>query len=511
MKKQGLLKILAMCSVVGVVSSCDFPIFVDPFDSHQGGSSIDFTSSYYQSETRHTAYDLNVCREQESFAPIGDKKLLVLPITIKGYERNATEANRENIRKTFFGDASETHWQSVSSFYEESSFGQFNLYGEVADWFDSGLTPTELAEMGNEDQEIGVIDILNRAIEAYKEKTGSDCTDYDYDGDGFIDGVWMVYSAPDYSHQPSLPHTSFWAYTYWNVNAEPSIESPVGKAFCWASYDFMYEGYGSIGNRCLDAHTYIHETGHLLGLDDYYDYNRRCAPMGGLDMMDYNIIDHNVFSKFLFGWVKPYIIDEPGSIKIRPSATTGDCVLIPTSKRWNESVYDEYIMLEYYTPTGLNLQDSIYRYGNNPLGFTENGVRIYHVDARLVQITSSGKYDYTDEIEKTITGLNWSYSNLAHSNTPGSEYGASRNFINPDFRLIQEMDCTRKRNFAKSQQYSASADNGSLFQRGDSFSLEKYSDSFPKGTKMNNGHNFDYEIVIDSMNNDYVEITFNEI
>ena len=37
--------------------------------------------------------------------------------------------------------------------------------------------------------------------------------------------------------------------------------------YCFASMDFMFEGYGKTG---LDAHTYIHETGHAMGLNDYY-------------------------------------------------------------------------------------------------------------------------------------------------------------------------------------------------------------------------------------------------
>ena len=52
----------------------------------------------------------------------------------------------------------------------------------------------------------------------------------------------------------------------------------------------------------LDSTVYIHETGHLLGLDDYYDYNDDIGPRGGIgktDMMENNIGDHSSLSKIL--------------------------------------------------------------------------------------------------------------------------------------------------------------------------------------------------------------------
>ena len=37
----------------------------------------------------------------------------------------------------------------------------------------------------------------------------------------------------------------------------------------------------------VDSSTYIHETGHLLGLDDYYSYNpNTIGKVYGADMMD---------------------------------------------------------------------------------------------------------------------------------------------------------------------------------------------------------------------------------
>jgi hypothetical protein len=189
--------------------------------------------------------------------------------------------------------------------------------------------------------------------------------------------------------------------------------------YAWASYDFMYEGYGSSE---VDGHTYIHETGHVLGLDDYYSYTEGdWGAAGGLDMMDYNVLDHNAYSKFFLGWSDPFVVDgtkAATTINLSPFESSGQFILI--NDEWNGSAFDEYLAIEFYTPTGLNYQDSrVGGYpGNNVRGFTVPGIKIYHVDARLglFSSTSGAFLSYTD----SAVGSASSYPFIAHSNSPNT-------------------------------------------------------------------------------------------
>ena len=100
----------------------------------------------------------------------------------------------------------------------------------------------------------------------------------------------------------------------------------------WASQEFMFDaGYYdeegnhsnwtteqlASGNAKPDAHTFIHETGHMIGLDDYYSYDRGKGDyggLGGLDMMDFNIGDHNGYSKWMLGWLHPQMVKNQVSL-----------------------------------------------------------------------------------------------------------------------------------------------------------------------------------------------------
>lgn len=476
--------------------------------STYGGTVASYSSSGANFSAKATSFDQNSVESTTGFVlpSRGKINILVIPVIMDDYKNNATEANRQKIAKAFFGDPSETSWESVASFYFKSSHKQLLLNGTVSPWYDSGYTTSQFSKLtSSKNSWEPTWNVLEGAIEWYKKTYNTDLSEFDSDSDGIIDSVWLVNSAPDCQVNTGLDQTDFWAYTYSDLTPILAAGDNYGPnytripfRYSWASYDFMEAGYGSSG---IDAHTYIHETGHLMGLDDYYvsstadNYTTNYGPMGRIDMMDYNIIDHNVFSKFCYGWVNPYYINHTGVLSLKPSQSSGDCLLIPSSKGWNGSCFDEYLLVEYYTPTGLNESDSESKYrGEYPLGFTQNGIRIYHVDARMACGSTVQNLKYTD----TIVSNSTTATVLAHSNTESS------NLMDSSYRLIQEMDCTQKRDFASGEYV---ADNTSLFRKGSSFSLSAYQDSFPRGAEFNDGGSCAYKLSFSNLSSDGVVVS----
>ena len=58
---------------------------------------------------------------------------------------------RQNIQKAFFGTESETGWESLKSYYSESSYGKLNIDGTVTNWYTPKNNEAYYAEYKDED------------------------------------------------------------------------------------------------------------------------------------------------------------------------------------------------------------------------------------------------------------------------------------------------------------------------------------------------------------------------
>lgn len=418
----------------------------------------------------------------------GNVNILVVPVLIPEYKtidldndgQDDSDKVLEDINTLFFGDPEQDDrlkFGSVKSFYEESSYNKLHINGAITSWFDveKELGYTKAAEITSDVTSV----ILEKAVENYRKSRKDNMTSFDSDDDGFIDAVWLVYSAPNYTNNgPHLEDYNYWAYTSWaNQDSDGDINKPVANVYGWASFDFMYEGYET---SSIDSHTFIHETGHFLGLSDYYstDGNAHYSPMGKVDMMDNNIIDHNSFSKMLLGWTKPYLVYGNAEIDLKSMQNENAFIVIQSddteiSNSFNP--FDEYILIELYTNEGLNEIDSydIYDSVLAPQGI---GVRIYHIDKRLFTISldelnnnnSIQLYDGINKQEGFVTPISNSRDNDVYNNIFHLD-----NTINL-FDEIRLIEANGKDTFSNGGYQTLK----SYFKNGDSFSLKTHSAFF---------------------------------
>lgn len=319
------------------------------------------------------------------------EKVLVLPIEFSDYPFRSTIKEDLNTLFNSSGETDTHYWESVTSYYEKSSFGKLNFSFTIADSYKVGKKALQAIPDADEHEDINYTDNLVEEALAYYKKTNPsiDLKDYDRNKDGTIDAIWAIYSAPDHSQKDVELNSKFWAFVSSNEK-EGNINDPIVNRYGWASYDFMdHAGEGKI-----DAHTYIHETGHLLGLDDYYNYAQilsTSSPLGEFDMMDSNVGDHNAWSKIAMGWETPYIYDyskeKTAKVHLKPNDQGTSLLITP---KYNNTAFDEFLMLELYSPKGLNRLDSSVAYDSQtPQMLSTYGIKMYHVDARLVTQTTN--------------------------------------------------------------------------------------------------------------------------
>jgi M6 family metalloprotease-like protein len=441
----------------------------------------------------------------------GNPKVLVVPVSFTDYPCGTggeCDVRRNQIEKAFFGTSEDTAYESVRSYYYKSSYGQLTIDGVVTPFYNVGKTTVDWAR---EKRTGGLYDnfyhpawgLTDDVIAWYKNLTNSNLSEFDGNDDGWIDAVYLVYNAPAYPRfypstriYPEDVERFFWAYVYWNYNNVQTTDenNPVPFTFSFLGYDFMYEGYGEDE---IDAITYIHETGHILGLTDYYSYDegiQAWGPAGKLDMMDNNILDHNAYSKFLLEWIDPFVIDntkQKTTIELKPFESSGEAIIV--KNQFNDSPYDNYLILEYFTPTGLNQAHSEAPYGGNNLqGFTEPGIKIYHVDSRIATYDSdTGDFiDFANEVIIPEDDNYPQYYMIVNSNSETRHRGDMKYM-----KLIHLLEASGQNTFRT----GGGATNDTLFQTGDSFNPLKHFAAMTIFGQFNDGTEIGYEITIDAI------------
>ncbi len=331
----------------------------------------------------------------------GNVNVLVIPVMFTNSPENLKTGYKELLEKGFNGTSEATGWESLRSYYQKVSYGKLNFTATVLDAFITG----EAYHLSEKDYEEGYLEgfdaldykYLARAIAYYD--TTIDYTQYDANNDGYIDCVYMIYLAPYSTSEDAMD--LWWAYTYeyYESGEESKFDGKAIDVYMWLSIGFFTEeltdDYGQVLEKqpIVNAETVIHETGHALGLDDYYDYNGEdnieTGGFGGGIMMDTNVGDHDAFSKALLGWINPTIvINKDAELTIESLAKVDEADInkkaIFIAKDFNGIYYNEFYIIYLYPTTGVNEMMK----GNSGLP-TETGVMILHVVANPKSDNSS--------------------------------------------------------------------------------------------------------------------------
>lgn len=381
----------------------------------------------------------------------GNVKVLVIPVDFS--DKQATSRYDLNKIDTAFNggtNASSLLYKSVKDYYYQASYGRLNLTFDVLDqWYRPSKSSSYYLSMDeNDDPDQMIMEEILTKLESKM-----DLSTYDSDKNGYIDAIVMINTLNiDYEY------TLKWAYRFWNRSCYTRFDGVLANDYLWASYDFLNETNGGFdGSSANNTYTFIHEFGHVLGAEDYYDTSylspTQYGPLDGIDVMDGMYGDHNPYTKFHYGWLtKSRLVttDSSVTLTLEDFSKNGDTIILANDFDPTLGAYQEYYVLMYYKKNGLNAD------GNY---FTKEGIVMYHIDSSL--------YQYTEN--------NQTYYVVSNNNDYGSFYSTANYLIE----------------YIK---------NGSeyVYRTGNS----------SKNIVTNNQENLIYSFHVDSLNNDSATLTF---
>ena len=349
----------------------------------------------------------------------GNPGVLVIPVEFSDVTAASKGYTIDKIVAAFNGASGSTDYYSVDEYYKISSYGQLDLNITVLDtWYRaqnrSSYYLSYTMDYYGTDIEAGDMLLINEILDYLDDFM--DLSQFDSDGNGTIDAI-VIINTLDIDSDVTMQ----WAYRYWNVYTDDDgyyyeYDGVSANDYLWASYAFMYETTDNNGNTeftdtsALNTYTYIHEFGHILGADDYYDTSGESSPMDGCDVMDSMLGDHNAFTKFNYGWItdsRLVVTDSSVTLTLEDFTETGDTIIIANNWDATLGAYQEYFIVVYYTNNGLN--------GGDLAGyFSRDGIVVYRINSSL----------YAETLEGTT------YYDIYNNNTsPSDEYGTEDNLI----------------------------------------------------------------------------------
>lgn len=261
---------------------------------------------------------------------------------------------------------------SVSEYYKDNSMGEFVPQFDIVGPVRVPNSQSHYASMGHGKD---AAYLLADACKIADENGLINFADYDLDGDGSIDNIFLFYAG--YSKAEGGGDNCIWPHR-WTANGLNVMLDGVKLA----DYACASELHGSSGTVMTGIGTMCHEFGHVLGLMDYYDTDDeesggKSKSLWDLSLMALGVYNNggktppylDVYSRYFLGW-NPDIeyIDSPGE-KTLENISDNVAYILKTD---NEG---EYFLLESRSGksgTGWDV---------HTLGFGDyGGLAVYHID-----------------------------------------------------------------------------------------------------------------------------------
>lgn len=262
----------------------------------------------------------------------GERKGLVILVNYKDKKMQHTQAEyNDYFNKAGYSDNNCTG--SVRDYFLSQSYGKFSLDFDV-------MGPVTLSKnlsyYGDNDSDGNDKHAAEMVAEAVKlAVSGIDLKRYDWDGDGYVDQVYVVYAG--YGEHADAPANTIWPHEYELSEAAQYNDGPGALTINGVTIDTYAcssELRGSSGNKMDGIGTACHEFSHCLAIPDMYDTSADGENFGMnvWDLMDYGSYNgedgygetpapFTSYERMYCGWLTPVELTQPCNVNDMPAIT----------------------------------------------------------------------------------------------------------------------------------------------------------------------------------------------
>lgn len=316
---------------------------------------------------------------------IGDKKGIVILVNYSD-KSMATSHDNEAFDNMFNqeGYSQNGHIGSVHDYFYDQSYGLFNLTFDVVG---PVTVSKKLSYYGSNNTYGNDSHPAEMVIEACKlaDQAGVNFADYDWDGDGEVDQVFVIYAG--YGEAQGAASNTIWPHE-WELSSAAYYNDGTGAQTIDGvrinTYAVSCELAGTYGSTMNGIGTACHEFSHCLGYPDFYDTDYS----GGIGMEYFDVMDAGSYNgpnsngevpcgftsyeRWVAGWLTPTElvaeVDNGLTIKDMPALNdTAQAYIMYNAKNANE-----YFLLE-----NRQSKDWFKYIGGSTAG---HGMLILHVD-----------------------------------------------------------------------------------------------------------------------------------
>lgn len=235
---------------------------------------------------------------------------------------------------------------SVHDYFYAQSYGKLDLEFDV---IGPVTVSKNMASYGANDAQGNDIDpagMIKEACELAYAKEKMDMSQYDWDGDGAVDQVYVIYAG--YGEAAGGDANTIWPHE-WDIQGGGYSLVLGGQRI--RTYACSSELNGGSGTYISGIGTACHEFSHCMGIPDFYDTaGGGCFGMDAWDLMDYGSYGgdgyeptgYNTYEKWVSGWIEPTILTAPCYIKnMKPLSDAPEACVV-----FNEANKNEYYIFE---------------------------------------------------------------------------------------------------------------------------------------------------------------------